>query len=160
MAKSKAKTKTKAKAKAKAKTKTKRTIEATTSSRAAKKSEGKTKNVNPEDARRKITNIVGNAASAITKAVVVEARKGQLAMAKYLFEAAGIYPLSTEGITDKPEEDSFAQRLVRTLGLPEGPLPGGENNDPLVKVVIPLVNDGVPEENNTEGRQQKVAVAE
>jgi|ERR1700722_3047234 len=143
----------KAKGKTKAKTKARRTSEATTNSKATKKSREKTKDVNPVEVRRNITNIVGNAASDITMAVVVEALKGQLATAKYLFEAAGFYPLASEGVMDRPEEDTLAQRLIRSLGLPDGPLPGGEDSDPLMKLVIPLAKNAEPKEKSVQGRE-------
>lgn len=99
---------------------------------AAKKSggRGKVKEVNLADVRRDMKNIVGGAAREITNAVVGEAKKGQLITAKYLFEAAGIYPVLEGGESvDNPEEDTFAQRIVRRLGLPEGPLPKGDDDD-------------------------------
>ncbi len=147
--------KAKAGTRAKSKTTTKRTSEIKTGNSATKKSKP-TKDVNLAEVRRNITNIVGEAASEIAVAVVVEAKKGQLATAKYLFEAAGVYPVSTEGNVDKPEEDTFAQRLVRTFGLPAGPLPGGDESDPLEKVMIPAVKSDLPEEKKTiEAGEQK-----
>ena len=153
--------KAKAGTRAKSKTTVKRTSEVSTSNRTTKNNSKTFKDVNLAEVRRNIKNIVGEAASEIAVAVVVEAKKGQLATAKYLFEAAGVYPASTEGNMDKPEEDSFAQRLVRTFGLPAGPLPGGDENDPLVKVAIPVAKSDVPEEKRIiVAREQDVVPSE
>lgn len=90
--------------------------------------------------RRQVTKIVDGELDDIAGAAVGEAKKGQLATVKYLFELAGIYPPSAEGIVDRPEEDTLAQRLVRRLGLPEGPLPN-EDDDPPEQLVIPMAKD-------------------
>jgi hypothetical protein len=109
-----------------------------TAGTSAKKSSGKLKDVNLAEVRRDIKNIVGEAAGAITSAVVAEAKKGQLTTAKYLFEATGIYPVLEGGDTvDNPDDDTFAQRIVRRLGLPEGPLPKNDDDD---APEIPTVN--------------------
>jgi hypothetical protein len=125
MAKAKAKAK-----KAKGKTETKTTNTRTVAARgAAKKSSGK--DVNPAEMRRQISQIVNDELGDITMAVVGEAKKGQLATTKYLWEVTGVYPPVETGIDlDRPEEeDTFMQRLVRRFGAPEGPLPGGEDDD-------------------------------
>ena len=150
----------KAKAGTRAKAKTsKRTNEGKTRNRTTTRKSKTTKDINLAEVRRTIQNIVGEAAPEIAVAVTSEAKKGQLATAKYLFEATGIYPVSTESNVDKPEEDSFAQRLARTFGLPAGPLPGGEENDPLVKVTIPLAPSDLPKEDNTLEADREAGVA-
>jgi hypothetical protein len=125
---------------------------------AANENVEKAKDVNPVEVRRDITNIVGNAAGEITRAVVVQAKLGQLATAKYLFEAAGFYPAPTESEdADKPEDDTLTKRIVRRLGLPEGPLPSSEDDDPPVKLV-PLTNGIAPKEKqDCEGQTTPVA---
>jgi hypothetical protein len=137
--------KAKAKAKTAEKAQTEGKIQGTRRTAAkksgAKKSRRRHKDANPAEMRRDITNIVGSEMTEITMAVVGEAKKGQLATVKYLFEVVGVYP-PAEGNIDRPEDDTLARRLVRTLGLPEGPLPGGDDNDPLIKVVI---SPAVPE---------------
>lgn len=130
----------KKKARAKAKATKEGSSKRTTGMAAMKRSGGKPKEVNLVDVRRDIKNIVGGAAREITRAVVVEAKKGQLTTAKYLFEATGIYPVLEGGDTvDNPDDDTFAQRIVRRLGLPEGPLPKNDDDDapeiPTVSVV-------------------------
>jgi hypothetical protein len=125
MAKSKAKAK-----KAKGKTETKTTNTRTGATRGtAKKSSGK--DVNPAEMRRRISKIVNEQLGKITQAAVGEAKKGQLATTKYLWEVTGVYPPVETGIDlDRPEEeDTFMQRLVRRFGVPEGPLPSDEDDD-------------------------------
>jgi hypothetical protein len=130
----------KKKSRAKAKT-TKEGPSKRTGSTSAKKSSGKLKDVNLAEVRRDIKNIVGEAATEITNAVVAEAKKGQLTTAKYLFEATGIYPVLEGGDTvDNPEEDTFAQRIVRRLGLPEGPLPKSDDDDGPESLAIPAIS--------------------
>jgi len=130
--------------KKKARAKAKTTKEGSSKRRpgtAAKKSSGKPKDVNLAEVRRDMKNIVGGAAREITHAVVVEAKKGQLTTAKYLFEATGIYPVVEDGDSvDNPDEDTFAQRIVRRLGLPEGPLPKNDDDDAPEHLAIPAVS--------------------
>jgi len=130
----------KKKARAKAKTQ-KEGSNKRTGRTSPKKSSGKPKDVNLADVRRDIKNIVGGAAGDITSAVVVEALKGQLATAKYLFEATGIYPVAEGGDSvDNPDDDTFAQRIVRRLGLPEGPLPKSDDDDAPEHLAIPAMS--------------------
>ena len=131
----------KKKARAKAKATKEGSSKRTTGMAAMKRSGGKPKEVNLVDVRRDIKNIVGGAAREITRAVVVEAKKGQLTTAKYLFEATGIYPVLEGGDTvDNPDDDTFAQRIVRRLGLPEGPLPKSDDDDGPESFVIPAMS--------------------
>ena len=131
----------KKKARAKAKATKEGSSKRTTGTAARKRSGGKPKEVNLVDVRRDIKNIVGGAAREITRAVVVEAKKGQLTTAKYLFEATGIYPVLEGGDTvDNPDDDTFAQRIVRRLGLPEGPLPKSDDDDGPEGFVIPAMS--------------------
>jgi hypothetical protein len=60
---------------------------------------------------------------------------GQLAPAKYLFEMASIYPSSTDGSFSTKDEESLAETLMRSLGLPDKPIPRDEE-DPLVPVSV------------------------
>jgi hypothetical protein len=46
---------------------------------------------------------------------------GQIASARYLFEAVGLYPTS-EQATGQPKEDSLAQILLKRMGLPIEPV--------------------------------------
>ena len=132
----------KAKPKAKAKSRAKAKKASSEIKGKAATSARKTNNVNPAEVRQDVTNIVGGQAKKLTRKMLGEAVvKGQLATMKYLFEVAGVYPPATEGIIDRPEEDTLAQRLVRRLGLPEGPLPNEEDDDAPEQLVIPMAED-------------------
>ena len=79
---------------------------------------------NPADilkARANIAILVTESASAIATGVIMVAKAGQLASAKYLFEMAGVYPITTEAAAEAPE-DSLAHTLLRRLGLPTEPV--------------------------------------
>jgi hypothetical protein len=134
MAKAKAKPRTKAKAEK---------VTKETDNKTTKSSDKKMEDANPLEMRRKVTNIVGAKLNEIADATVGEAKKGQLATVKYLFEVAGVYPPSTDSFMNNPEEDTFMQRVVRRLGLPEGPLPS-EEDDPPEKLVIPAAKRDEP----------------
>jgi hypothetical protein len=73
------------------------------------------------EVRKEITELVTDAASELTVAVVEEGRKGQLAPVKYLFEMAGLYP-APGGAQEKPEEAALAKTLLDRLGLPHDPV--------------------------------------
>jgi hypothetical protein len=76
-----------------------------------------------ERLREEIKCQVGNEAENIVKSLIEEARKGNCAPAKYLFEMIGLYPAGVqEQQQENPEEDSLARTLLRRLGLPEEPI--------------------------------------
>jgi hypothetical protein len=92
----------------------------------AKKSGNKSKSTTKKPAnmmqvRENINNLVRLAARDIATEVIKVAKTGQLASAKYLFEAVGLYP-ATEETLAKPLEDSLAHTLLRRMGLPTEPL--------------------------------------
>ena len=102
--------------------------------KAAKKSTGASKRsgerqVDMVAVRKSLSNIVGAQAKTITKIVVQQAKDGQLATMKYLFEMAGVYPASTEELGERPEEDSLARTLMERLQIPFIPLPVREDDD-------------------------------
>ena len=81
--------------------------------------------------RENINSLVGDSAEDIASKVIEVAKSGQLASAKYLFEAVGLYP-ATEETRAKAPEDSLPYTLLRRVGLPtkpvicdEDPLPSG-----------------------------------
>jgi hypothetical protein len=81
--------------------------------------------------RENIDSLVGDSAEDIASKVIEVAKTGQLASAKYLFEAVGLYPATKETRAKAPE-DSLAYTLLRRMGLPtepvicdENPLPSG-----------------------------------
>jgi hypothetical protein len=71
--------------------------------------------------RENINSLVAGSAEEIAKKVIAAAMGGQLASARYLFEAVGLYP-ATEETKAKPKEDSLAYTLLRRMGLPTEPL--------------------------------------
>jgi hypothetical protein len=93
------------------------------------------KDRNPAAVRNDIAKIVESGAKRITKAVMEQAMTGQLAPAKYLFEMASIYPSSTDGSFSTKDEESLAETLMRSLGLPDKPIPRDEE-DPLVPASV------------------------
>jgi|HubBroStandDraft_3_1064219.scaffolds.fasta_scaffold276307_2 hypothetical protein len=71
--------------------------------------------------RAMIAKTVGGQALDITSALVEEAKKGELAPAKFLFEMIGLYPVSV-GAADEEAEDAedgneFAKALLQRLAL-------------------------------------------
>jgi hypothetical protein len=87
---------------------------------AAKKGSAKMqKPANPAEMRQSVTDMVRSEMINITHAVVEEAKKGQLATVKYLFEVSGVYPGATEQSPARPEEgETLARTLLIRLGLP------------------------------------------
>jgi hypothetical protein len=71
--------------------------------------------------RRQITDLVGNAAVGMVETTMEEVGKGHYLGMKYLFEMIGLYPATSTD--DAPIEDSLAAILLRTLGIPEVPMP-------------------------------------
>lgn len=94
----------------------------------AKKDSKTTKPLDLVEVRKEITSIIGNEATKLMQAVMEEAKKGQLAPVKYLFEMAGLYPAPAETSSVDPEENSLARTLMHRLGLPEEfPSPPGDD---------------------------------
>jgi hypothetical protein len=112
-----------------------------TSKRATKKTakkkprKGKAE-LNLKEVRKELAQMVGLEATTMTRAVIDEGKKGQLATVKYLFEMAEIYPASTDGSQATVDEDSLAKTLLRRMNLPEEPIARDEEDDE-VKAAIP-----------------------
>jgi hypothetical protein len=94
---------------------------------AHKKASTKSRSRKPVDLqaiRESITNLVGVEALDICSALAEEAKKGELAPAKFLFEMSGLYPVSvTAGADDDPDAESedgndLARVLLQRLALP------------------------------------------
>jgi hypothetical protein len=103
--------------KKKAKGKTKGTAKKST-----KRSSPKTKKpVDMGRVRENINNLVGASAKDIANEVIKVAKTGQLASARYLFEAVGLYP-PTEQSAANPIERSLAHTLLTRMGLPLDPV--------------------------------------
>jgi hypothetical protein len=73
------------------------------------------------EVRGNIDNLVKNAAELIAAEVIKVALTGQLATAKYLFEAIGLYP-ATEQTLATPVVGSLAHTLLKRMGLPTEPV--------------------------------------
>jgi hypothetical protein len=117
---------------------------------AKKKSSPKSKKpVDLVEVRKDITEIVGNEAVELTRAVVLEGRKGQLAPVKYLFEKTGVYPAAGES-HEKPEEASLAKTLLHRLGLPEDLVVKRDDDEPL-KLSLPEGKTGHEREKENSG---------
>jgi len=77
------------------------------------------------EVRGNIDNLVKDSAELIAIEVIKVALTGQLATAKYLFEAVGLYP-PTEQTVAPPIETSLAHTLLTRMGLPLTPLVSDE----------------------------------
>jgi len=86
------------------------------------RSTSKQKVANPAEMRQSITDMVELEMENIGRAVLEEAKRGQLATVKYLFEVSGVYPASAEQSQEKPEEgETLARLLLTRLGMPLEP---------------------------------------
>jgi hypothetical protein len=144
----------KAKGKSKETTTAKPRKEAAAKEVAAAKKEG----TDVVELRESINELVKESAKAIAIGVIEVAKSGQLAPAKYLFEAAGIYPV-TEQMAMRPIETSLAHTLLTRMGLPlepvicdEDPFPAGLTSDAKVAIgtAREMVVEGIPEEERSE----------
>lgn len=73
------------------------------------------------EVRGNIDNLVKASAELIAAEVIKVALTGQLATAKYLFEAIGLYP-ATEQTLPPPVVGSLAHTLLKRMGLPTEPV--------------------------------------
>ena len=73
------------------------------------------------EVRENINELVRASAELIAIEVIKVALTGQLATAKYLFEAAGLYP-ATEQTAATPAAGSLAFTLLKRMGLPTEPV--------------------------------------
>jgi len=79
--------------------------------------------------REGINELVKASAQQIAIEVIKVALTGQLATAKYLFEAVGLYP-ATEQTMARPIETSLAHTLLTRMGLPLEPVICDEESAP------------------------------
>jgi hypothetical protein len=80
------------------------------------------------EVRKNIATLVRRSANAIADVFIEKAKAGELAPAKYLFEAVGLYPPTAETLA-KPE-NSLAYAMLARMGLPTDPVICEE--DPMV----------------------------
>jgi hypothetical protein len=85
--------------------------------------------------RENINELVKASAKTIANKVIEVAKTGQLASAKYLFEAVGLYP-ATEQTAPTPVAGSLAHTLLTRMGLPTEPVISDEEEPP-----IPITRD-------------------
>ncbi len=98
----------------------------------AEKDEGndEKKPVDMVQARENVSDLVRKSAADIATGVINGAKRGQLASAKYLFEAVGLYP-ATGQTAERPAEESLAHTLLRRMGLPLEPLVVDDDDVPV-----------------------------
>jgi hypothetical protein len=144
----------KAKGKSKETTTAKPRKEAAAKEVAAAKKEG----TDVVELRESINELVKESAKAIAIGVIEVAKSGQLAPAKYLFEAAGIYPVM-EQTAMRPIETSLAHTLLTRMGLPlepvicdEDPFPAGLISDGkgAAEIARAIASEESPEEERSE----------
>jgi len=109
------------------------------------------------EVRGNIDNLVKNAAEMIAAEVIKVALTGQLATAKYLFEAIGLYP-ATEQTLASPVVGSLAHTLLKRMGLPTEPV-NCEDDEPgaLLTMMPPVKVEEV--ENTTPGGEGEPGAA-
>ena len=110
----------------KAKAKGKATAKKTKAKRSAPKAK---KGKDIVEVRENIKHLVKESAELIASKVIEVAKMGQLASAKYLFEATGLYP-ATEQTEPRPIETSLAHTLLTRMGLPLEPVICDEDAPP------------------------------
>jgi hypothetical protein len=127
------------------------------------KKKGKTKakeqEAHPAEVRKEVTQMVTDEAAEMAKAVIGDARKGQLASVKYLFEMAGVFPATDESKEGTPEEDSLAKTLLTRLNIPLEPIKHDEDEDEeTLELGEPVKGDeGDGDEVKTEAKSDGVA---
>jgi hypothetical protein len=124
----------------------------------AKKSSGRgKKELNPAEVRKGISRMVESHANKMTKAVIDEGEKGQLATVKYLFEMAAIFPASTDGSQATEDEDCLARTLLTRLDLPTEPVGRDEEDEPLrtAKPATASGKDAGEKESDKQSIEQK-----
>jgi hypothetical protein len=101
--------------------------------KSAKKSAPKAKKpVDMVRVRENINSLVRASAKDIANKVIEVAKEtGQLASAKYLFEAVGLYP-ATEQTAVRAQDNSLALTLLKRMGLPTEPAICEEDPAPMV----------------------------
>ena len=80
------------------------------------------------EARKNVATLVRMAANDIAAGLIEQAKSGELAPTKYLFELAGLYPATPE--TSSKPENSLAYALLKRMGLPTDPMSAEEDAEP------------------------------
>jgi len=80
--------------------------------------------------REGINELVKASARKIANKVIeVAANTGQLASARYLFEAVGLYPPTEQTAAPVPLKDTLAHTLLTRMGIPTEPVNHGEDDE-------------------------------
>lgn len=114
------------KAKAKTRAAKKSPAKSRATGHAAKEKKGK----DIVQVRKNIDSLVVDSAELIAAGVITVAKTGQLATAKYLFEAVGLYP-ATEETAPTQVVGSLAHTLLTRMGLPTDPVVRDEDEPPV-----------------------------
>jgi hypothetical protein len=125
--------------------------------RSAKEKAGTRKGKDIVEVRGNIDNLVKDSAEKIAIEVIKVALTGQLATAKYLFEAVGLYP-ATEQTTVRPIETSLAHTLLTRMGLPLEPVICDEDPAPAgVTSAKSVIESNTPSatEDNLDGEREE-----
>jgi hypothetical protein len=121
--------------------------------RSAKKKKGK----DIVQVRDGINELVKASARKIANKVIeVATRTGQLASAKYLFEAVGLYPPTEETAAPVPLKDTLAHTLLTRMGIPTEPV----NHDEDDEVAVPASDAKGPKAAVTAAAGENEAGAE
>lgn len=130
-----------------------------TSKKKATRKRTSRKPVDAAKVREEIAGMVKSGAKDITEAVMDQAKHGQLAPAKYLFEVAGVYPPSTDGSLATSHEDSLAKTLLDRMNVPDHPVVADQEEEDVVLIRARDVSGEAERETNSEegvGEQETV----
>ena len=111
------------------------------------------KELNPAEVRRDISKLVEAHAQELAEAVIGEGEKGQLGPVKFLFEVANIFPPAGDGESQtSAKEESFAETLLKRLGIPTDPVLADEyaKEDEEVIAAKPVLAEGQSTEDDPE----------
>ena len=136
---------------------------------AAKKSSPKESSAKPKKGkdiakvREGIDNKIKNSAQLIANKVIEVAKTtGQLASAKYLFEAVGLYP-ATGQTEERPIETTMAHQLLTRMGIPLEPVVCDEDSVAVVTSAVKIPATKAAEtagENSEEEHEEEQLPAE
>jgi hypothetical protein len=122
--------------------------------KSAEKSAPKTKGKDIVQVRENINELVKGSAELIATEVIKVAMTGQLATAKYLFEAVGLYP-PTEETSVRPIETTLAHTLLKRMGLPIEPVITDEDQIPAAKSLSDEAGSPVGAQEDPEDEEAK-----
>lgn len=90
---------------------------------------GKKSEKSAAEVRKDLARLVKEHAAMMTKKVIEEGEKGQVAPVKYLLEMAHIFPEATDGSEATREEDCLAKTLLDRLNVPDHPVVADQQDD-------------------------------